>query len=236
MLVSRPVPLHNNVITYNMHQQASQHHGKDLENRLKPAFPGSLESVEGYTAPFDIDKRYDTENSLHTSVKCSKSNMICLSSAMRGFSIDEDFRMLFASYKQVGNQKVFDSLTEYLITASEWKSLMGTCTFADIDYFHSNLKKFSQSDYKEARKWAKAFKKAFKIMHPTLKFTLNAKIGAHDNQRRLQMSISKEILDAHVAKRNFFANSYKGVDLNFAIESAPREFKKVKYEIKLENA
>jgi hypothetical protein len=168
----------------------NQLHGKKFEDLIKSCglFSGSADGGRSPTARFDIEAKYDKVLGLPTSIKSTGSNIVGLSDARSFFSISEKFRMLVGRYKQVGSQKHFHTVHEFILTPTTLAGLRGELTLEDVVDFHNGLllTAFPAGSHVAARQWARQRKAA--IANKVSMITLNPKIDSK-SQRRLQCSL-----------------------------------------------
>ena len=169
----------------NLHTQ-SQAHGFTFEDNMKIALYPTA-PIGNYLSPWDIEAENNPEN-LPVSMKVSGSNEICLSSALAFLSITEPYRIELLQYKQVDNMKVPARLIRALIMPEEHKKLIGNLTPVIISDFDKEVKQIKIGDHEAGREFAKNKGKHLKEKYGSL-ITLNSKIGASDNQRRVQASL-----------------------------------------------
>lgn len=174
---------------------SNQLHGKKFEDFIKACglFPGASDSSRSVNAGFDIEARFDRARGLPTSVKASGNNIVALSDARRFFELDEDFRMIVGRYDQVGRQKVFSQIHEFILTRAAISELRGEVSKSQVEAFHNGLllPRFPKGSHIEARAWAASQKLALAGLQTRI--VLNPKIDSK-TQRRLQCSVSLEAL------------------------------------------
>ena len=192
---------------------ASQEHGLEIERLIKREFqrlntgwlPGRLPIEPEHTARFDVPGYVDPYGrGIPTSIKSAKLNrgqaLVCLSDATRiadlaNFDVT---RLMVALYDQVGAQKVFREVREYLITGEEWRALTGGVPSDVLASFNEAIK---LPDASKARAVAREWKARLATDYPNTPMRWNPKIGS-GNQRRLQCSMYLSDLDAVVADPN----------------------------------
>ena len=176
---------------------ASQEHGLEIERLIKREFqrlntgwlPGRLPIEPEHTARFDVPGYVDPYGrGIPTSIKSAKLNrgqaLVCLSDATRiadlaNFDVT---RLMVALYDQVGAQKVFREVREYLITGEEWRALTGGVPSDVLASFNEAIK---LPDASKARAVAREWKARLATDYPNTPMRWNPKIGS-GNQRRLQ--------------------------------------------------
>jgi hypothetical protein len=200
----------------------NQLHGKKYEDYLKLAFSDSIN--EKYNNQWDVDKSYDNDNNLPTQIKTTGSNYVDLADARRFWLIQEPYRLLIAKYEQLKNIKQFNLLYEFNISIEEHSKLLGDITYNEIKDFHNNLINYKTGFHSAARVFAQE-KKILFALRSIIK--LNPKIDSK-NQRRLQCSININSLLINIKEQNIYSgiNLYRGININYNIESGKREFNK----------
>lgn len=203
----------------------NQLHGKSYEDHIKAAFTGAADHGRSANTPWDIEKQFDKEKKLPTSIKTVKNKgtiIIELADARKFWSIDEAYRMLVALYDQNGDVKNFHTLYEFLITKDEHRKMLNPITFAEVKEFHDSLLSYGKGLHAQARAFAK--QKKFQLQRNAI-VQLNQKIDSK-TQRRLQCSIKLENLIENVALVQVYRSQdfYKRISVNFAIQSSEREF------------
>lgn len=189
---------------------ASQEHGLEIERLIKREFqrlntgwlPSRLPIEPEHTARFDVPGYVDPYGrGIPTSIKSAKLNrgqaLVCMSDATRIADLAnfELTRLLLALYDQVGGQKIFREVREYLITGEEWKSLTGGVPADTLASFNESIK---LPDAIKSRAVAREWKTRLAADYPDTPMRWNPKIGS-GNQRRLQCSVYLSDLDAVVA-------------------------------------
>lgn len=197
----------------------NQLHGKTVEDHLKSAFPGSADHERKPNDSWDIEKIFDDIDGLPTSIKTTKTNIVCLADARKFVNIIEPYRILIGRYKQINDVKHLYQIEEYLVTIDEHKKLLGDLLPVEVEIFHNSLLKYKLGEHKEARIFAKSMKKSL----PNSIIQLNPKIDSK-KQRRLQCSIKIEDLSNNVKIKNTYKDFYKKIGVEFKIKSDSREF------------
>lgn len=190
---------------------ASQEHGLHVERLIKDeilrrnsfAAATHLKVEPGHTARFDVPGYMDPyKQGIPTSIKACKNKkgtaLVCLADATRiaDLASYDKTRMLIALYDQVGADKVFREVREYIITGQEWSILMGGVPPEEIDSFNQALK---QPVATVARAAAKAWKARLNEEYPG-QMRWNAKIDSK-GQRRLQCSLPLSEIEAVIADK-----------------------------------
>lgn len=174
---------------------------------------------------FDINACESTGN-IPVSIKMTKTETVGLADARRAFSLEQDFKMIVAVYKQDRDFKVIWQVYEFNIKASEWACLKGNLDFDIVDNFHKEISSFSEGDHVAARVYAKNRKKEIASQFSSM-IKLNPKIDSK-KQRRLQCSIDITTLTIMVkdwvpySQYNF--GEYRGIKLPMVIFSKKRKF------------
>ena len=200
----------------------NQSHGKSYENYVKVAFPGASDHNRLPSSSWDIEKEFDKQNSLSTSIKTTKNEIVGLADARKFWSIDEPYRLLIGTYKQNSGIKTFQKLFEYRITIAEHSKILGNITFSEVEDFHNALSGFKLGLHRQARTFAKFKKSSLKSRSIV---QLNPKIDS-GMQRRLQCSITLNSLNGNVKDKYVYDSFYRGISVNFIIQSNEREFNK----------
>ena len=200
----------------------NQLHGKAFEKLILqykfPACPTNLKS----NLKFDVPKEYDKELGLNTAIKVSCNNIIGLSDARSFWLIDEDVRFVIGLYQQLKNYKRFIKIYEVIISPENIKKLQGDIGFKEIESFHNKLLSFGRGRHDKARDYAKKVKKELQAKSLIV---LNPKIDSKI-QRRLQCSVSLELLLQHAVSAEEFLVNYAGLAMPFKIKSTLRTFNK----------
>ncbi len=176
----------------------SQKHGKNFEDLIKGCglFPGASDQSRSATVGMDIEARFDRKLELPTSIKATGGGIVTLSDARKFWAINTKFRMIVGTYRQVGGQKHFAAVHEFLLIPSDLAALRGDVTLSEIEALHVGigLSVFPVNQYARARDWIKQQKRA--MTGRTTRIILNPKISSDktkaksaDKQRRMQCSV-----------------------------------------------
>jgi hypothetical protein len=186
---------------------ASQNHGFEIETLLLAEFPRRKQVVapdltlqHEHTARFDVSSFMDPYgNGIPTSIKTSKytgpRTLVYLADAVRIVNMADESRMrlMVALYRQVGGEKVFSELREYVIEGAEWAQICGNAPPEDIEAFALDLK---GGDHLHARERARRWQQEMRAAYPSA-IRWNPKIDSK-TQRRLQCSITLQDLEAAI--------------------------------------
>lgn len=202
---------------------SNQLHGKKFEDILKPCFPGACDHERDIHSAWDIEKEFDREDRLPTSIKAKKTdaNIVEMADARKFFSIDETFRLLITRYNQIANRKVFWCIEEFIINKEQLSILKGDLTYENINYFHNQLLTYGNGKHKEGRIWAKTYKKILPYNEYVI---LNPKIDSK-LQRRLQCSLKIDKLK-NIITPIIYEEEYRELCLPISIISEKRKFNK----------
>ncbi len=199
----------------------SQIHGVLWEDIIKATnfFTGASNKTRSNTSIFDIESQFDRRQQLPTSVKSTKTSIICLADARRFVSIECDYRMVVGCYIQETTIKSFTHVYEFVITKQQHKALIGALTPAFVECFHDIISIRSLPNYADARLVASAINRIPFLTNST-ELSLNPKIDSK-NQRRLQCSLSLDQIKQH-STWNEFRENYANLILPFKIKSPSR--------------
>jgi hypothetical protein len=214
----------------------SQKHGKNFEDLIKGCglFPGASDQSRSATAGMDIEARFDRQFRLPTSIKATGGGIITLSDARKFWAIDFHFRMIVGTYQQMGAQKHFGAVHEFLLTPTDLVALRGDVTLSEIEALHVGigLAAFPVEQYAQARDWIKQQKRA--MIARTTRIILNPKISSDkisaknaDKQRRMQCSVRLADLIAVTQDDNrhiVHTENIGDLVLPIALVSAKRKF------------
>lgn len=202
----------------NNHQyidKTEQGHGHAFETMIKAGFPNSSNKSRSIISKFDIEKNFDKVLNLPTSVKTTKNKTIGLADARNAFKINEDFRMLIVQYEQKNELKVPKKLYEYIISKENWEKIKGKMPLNEIEDFHNHLTSFAKGEHVSGRKFAQEKKKELNEKYDCA-IILNPKLDSK-SQRRLQASISIDVLSNYVTPQIYEANQniifYRGASI-----------------------
>jgi hypothetical protein len=207
----------------------NQLHGKYFENLVKYSYIGEKDDHIHPLDAFDINACKET-GSVPISIKMTKTNTVGLADACRIFSMDTDFRMIVAKYKQDGEMKVVTNIYEFNIKKEEWDAMKGDIPIELVCEFRKCIKMFPENKHPNARRYAKSscdfIKKNF-----SYKIQLNPKIDSK-KQRRLQCSITlndlKQSVENWYCYNQYSTGSYRGIVLPFSFFSPKRKLKNTK--------
>lgn len=206
-------------------KKSNQLHGKKVEDIIKSTFPGSSDYQRTSTSKFDIEGRFDKLLNLDTSIKTSKKDSIELADARRFWQLNQKFRLIVATYKQVGNKKNFNKIYEIVFTPEMLQELRGSISFDTVNDFHNKLLTFPEGQHTQAREFAKNHKNEL-YANNTSSICLNPKIDSK-TQRRLQCSLSlKHILDNYPQSYTVYEDTFRDIVLPIVIVSETRKFNK----------
>ena len=206
-----------------------QFHGKSFEDWVKGCrFPGAADGGRSNTADFDVEARFDRGLGLPTSIKSGRGRHVALSDARRFWAIGREFRLLYGQYRQIGDEKNFGLVHEFLITPDILNGLRGEITAVDVEALHVGLglALFPEGQHFAARAWVRAEKA--KLSGRRGQIILNPKIDSK-KQRRLQCSIKLGDLIAACEPSGRYILHHQKVGtcfLPFRLESAKRQFSK----------
>ena len=202
----------------------SQVHGDEFADFMRAGFRRSADRYRSNTqSVIDIESEFDKIRFLPTSIKVSGNGGLALADARRFWSHKNDYRILLGKWTQMGNDKRFGSLIEFIVTGDEHKQLLGDVTLEEVSWYHDALTEFEEGvrNANLARQFVEEVKPFFSGRSIV---TLNAKID-DKKQRRLQCSITEKRLRANINEWEEFKNYYKGIKLGFEFYSTPREFR-----------
>ena len=203
-----------------------QLHGKKYEDYLKSAFPGSADYGRKASNRWDIERKFDKERNLPTSIKTAKnakSPIVCLADARTFWLTNEHYRLLVALFNQEEKLKKFHTLHEFIITSEEHKKLLGTISYEEVRDFHEKVLSYKLGEHVAGRLFAKQTKNRLKNKSIV---QLNHKIDS-GIQRRVQCSISLSDLICNIAQKNTFSSDdfYRDTLVSHTIRSTKREFR-----------
>lgn len=204
-----------------MNYSYDQSHGKRYEDYLKGAFPGASDFYRSTNSLWDIERKFDKLKYLPTQIKTTGSNIVCLASAPKFWTIKEKFRILVGQYEQLSNIKKFYILHEFIFTESNLKQLRGNITENEILNIDNYIKSFKRGEHFIARDWAH---NKIKQLQNSLLLTLNPKTDSKI-QRRLQCSASINILKDNCEQYNIYTEFYRNFGIGFQIRSGSRYLK-----------
>ena len=194
-------------------------HGKYFEDCLKTQFDGASYYPISHTAAFDISEHFDFEK-IPTSVKSTNSKLVCMADARRIFKIKRTFRLLVCCYHQDMDFKKVKTIREYIITPEEMQSMKCGIDYTTVKKFHDSIRKYRVGQHYEARMFAKNYLNEHIDNSSLIK--LNPKIDSK-RQRRLQCSISLDVLDKHVAKKYIHTDTYRELNISSMLIYSPKK-------------
>lgn len=209
----------------------SQMHGKLWENDVKiQRFNVSvpIKSNSKSDIPAELD---NSENKIDTSIKSKKKtkndNEVIECADARNFFSLKELRLILGVYDQKENIKSFFKVHEYEISHEEFKKIKGSYNesemLSDVERIHNRALSFEKGNHLEARKEIKKEICKFYEKYPNCKIRLNQKIGS-GNQRRVQCSIVKSVLEQEVKEKAVFTDYYGQIQLPVEYESPSRKF------------
>jgi len=171
-----------------------QHHGLIVEKLVKSALKSKKENSSSYTDEWDISLSASRDG-IPVSIKTIKEDgRIDLGSAQRQWKINQVFRLVLVSYKNVGKKKIITSIDNYLIHPKKWRKLLGTLSVKELEKVHDHLvNNFPKGTHKAARKWWKKVREGWQNKGKLGKIVPSAKIDSKE-QRRWQCGISRKDL------------------------------------------
>lgn len=224
----------------------SQKHGLFIENWCKAALAPGQDVPKAHNDEFDLRARYDLNEGLDTSIKSAKipvakkstgkgrrrrkppskhellmRTSVSMSDARCTLGRDGVFRLLVAPYVQCKGYKDVRVIYEFRPTLAELIAMRGTLTLADATAFHEMIKTIARGKHRSGRKKAQVYKRKLMAQRRSA-YTLNPKIGAKDNARRLQCSITLRALLAAIADVRIHRTDYLGSPLPLRVPSTPR--------------
>jgi hypothetical protein len=193
---------------------ARQQHGLTFEAWVKDTFFQSYNKT-GPTDKWDATgvaykgkyaKYTQGFDGLPISMKtCGYGSSINFGDAIRQLENNEDFLLIVAFWQNAGEHKKVVAIGAVAIAAEDWQNLFVTEEEAEVEDYdeylqsttiekirelHHGIKRESEPDYNEARKFAKTIKKGL----PKLQMTINPKIDS-GKQRRVQCSLPFSIFE-----------------------------------------
>ncbi len=201
--------------------QARQQHGMDFEKWIKTTFFKSYHQT-GYTDKWDaLNVEFKKETLKYTSnflglpvsmKTCKYGAPIGFGDAIRQFDNTQDFLLIVGFWLSSGLGKKFLSVKAVKVTKAEWHKLFAEAvTEEELEKDRLKPEEIERkiygldrtikltSSYLDARKQAKAEKKAL----PKMEIVLNPKIDSK-NQRRLQCSLPFHIFWEKFAEESPF--------------------------------
>jgi len=198
-----------------------QRHGIEFEDMIIRQRIGiskkEYEELNKYTSAFDLTKGFLID--YNASVKSTKSNTINCADLLTMMSHTEEYRLIVGVYNQVGNHKVFHTQYEFFIEPKHYDMLWDGMDRVKIEQYVDKIKSIKHG--REAQKYYQKFdKKPWKseVQSKTSFFVINPKVGG-DDKRRVQCS-------THLSKLIASGIEYTKENINFIIESKPRELNK----------
>jgi hypothetical protein len=207
----------------------NQTHGKTAEDIIKSQFPGASDHKRSPLNDWDIERKFDRECKLATSIKTSiDPSAINLADARKIWSIIEPYRLLIWRYIQKNVTMIeYYAIEEYLISLKEHKKLLGDISLQEVENYHDSIyyDKFSEFETAECREFAQRYKLDHGFKERAL-ITLNPKIQS--NQRRIQCSIRNHQLQDVVKHYTLYDDFYKSMPVNQIAKKPPRKTKNSK--------
>lgn len=204
----------------------NQLHGKTYEDHIKSAFQGSADHSRSTASMWDIEASYDKIGHMPTSIKTTKSNIVCMADARRFWEVNEGYRLLVCQWRQKSNCiKYFYKMYEFLITKEEHSQMIENVSLVEIADFHAKIQSYGVGQHKEARLFAKIHKAELQGRTCVI---LNPKIDSKD-QRRLQCSLNVTTLMKLTKDFTTYDEEnpfYRDLDITLKIRSSEREFSK----------
>lgn len=219
---------------------SNQLHGVDFQNRIIEEhlnYPETQAVRLNYGLEWDF-KGYD---SILTQVKTKQvknKNKIDdlaleMASAPKFVNIGNDFKLIVGLFIQQEDVKEFFQILEWTkITLQQFCQLRGELLPAEVEKFDCQIKEFAYGKHVAARLWAEKRNQIIKNTYST-KINLHPKIGAADNQRRLQCSVRIKDLKEVCGQPQIYkiGENYMNLSLPFEIHSGSRILKSKKIKL-----
>ena len=219
----------------------NQLHGKTFEREVITTCFGITEELADSfpnTALFDIPFgvitcQHPTGNPVSIKTAAIKAARraanVCLADARRVWSWDQPVVLVVGLYTQVGKDKVFHTIYEFLLNldAAQRVKLYGSVSLQEVSDFHNGIKTFGPGavEGELGKKWARDTKKPLKKRLGIIQ--LNQKIDSK-RQRRLQCSAKlndlEEACTSHLRFTGAQPGYYRGLKLPYTVfDSSSRE-------------
>ena len=200
---------------------SNQLHGKTIEDHFKPCFPGACDHQRSTSSQWDIEKEFDEELNLPTSIKAKGmgASSVEMADARIFWNNLDGFRLLVARWEQNGNKKIFRYVEEFLFSEENLIIIKGDLTLENIENFHNTLLSFREGQHKAARAYAKQHKK---LLPKSPFIALNPKIDSK-KQRRLQCSLKLNNI-CKIVKPTIYNEEYRDLCFPLTIKSPSRQF------------
>ena len=210
---------------------APQQHGIDFENEIHLITHGKPKSeyeklIEGgYTSKFDLVK--GTLSDINVSVKTTQNNNISCGDVMRMYDVtkNESFMIVLGHWKQVGNKKQYDKITEFDITPDLHGKLWGKIKFKQLKEYVDYVKSIphgKEAQLEHQNIWRENIKDINSVKGI---MTINTKVDSKI-QRRTQCALDVRVLLENGVTTREYTDKYKGMKLPYVQNNKPRSFNK----------
>lgn len=187
---------------------AHQSHGKRFEQKILEVL--GLEETAP-TARFDSAASDNHPYPLSIKSRKGTKKTVECGDARRMLTVDQPFVLVVGDYAINNGEKFYHHIHEFTFQQDDWNAVVQDIPFAEIAEFHDQLTHFPEGAHQEARAFARVKNKTLKQHEYNMSF--HPKIDSKA-QRRLQCSVSMDVLMTHASSYECHTQSFHGHHLS----------------------